>query len=221
MASRLSNYQISRLNPCVVYPSKPGFVPLRVYWAADPSPEMPKTVTIPMKPGKAIGGTVLDEEGNPISGVQVSAHYWGTGKGENPHVRVNICSDNYKCKGLATSDDKGRWTIGVLPEEIELEKFKLYFSHADFFGDVIMRGLIDIPVYDIPPIEQLFDKTANTKMKTGSRLRGIVRTDAGKSITGASIYHNLHSGIRAEKTGCNFRSGWKVSNFRPEADQTD
>ncbi len=200
-----------------VYPSKPGYVPLRVFWAADPSPAMPKTVTIPMHPGKEIGGTVLDEAGNPIAGVEVSVHYWGTGEGENPHVRVNICPDNYKCKGLATSDKNGRWTIDVLPEEIDRSRFNLYFSHPDFYGDVNVQGLIGSSVYKIPDIKDLINKTATTKMKTGSRLRGIIRTEAGKAISNAKIYYNLHDGFRAEKpVAVSEESGkFQISGLKP------
>jgi hypothetical protein len=45
-----------------VYPSKAGFVPLRVYWASEPSPAMPDSITIPMDQGKAFGGTIQDED---------------------------------------------------------------------------------------------------------------------------------------------------------------
>ncbi len=70
-----------------IYPSKPGFVPLRVYWAGQPSPVMPKSVTIPIEPGKAFGGTIRNEAGEPIPDVKVTIDYWATGSGENPHIR--------------------------------------------------------------------------------------------------------------------------------------
>ncbi|MDA1229729.1 MAG: hypothetical protein O2856_03055 [Planctomycetota bacterium] len=49
-----------------VDPVKEGFVPLRVYWAAEPHPKMPKSITIPMEPGKKFGGTIRNETGEPI-----------------------------------------------------------------------------------------------------------------------------------------------------------
>src|SRR3954464_13730346 len=53
-------------NAVRLYPTKSGFVPLRVIWEAEPSPVMPKSITIPLEPGKAFGGKIQNEEGNPI-----------------------------------------------------------------------------------------------------------------------------------------------------------
>ena len=59
-----------------VYPSKAGFVPLRVYWGDDlPSPKLPKSVTVPMEPGTVWGGVIQNEKGEPIPGVKVNVHY--------------------------------------------------------------------------------------------------------------------------------------------------
>ncbi len=72
-----------------VYPSQAGFVPLRVYWGDDlPSPKLPKAVTVPLEPGTIWGGVVRNEQGQPITGVKVTVHYWESHAGNpNPHLR--------------------------------------------------------------------------------------------------------------------------------------
>jgi len=65
------------------YPTKPGFVPLRVYWATVPSAVMPKSITIPMEPVKVFVGTIRNEEGGPIPDVVSPFTTWGNGKKRN------------------------------------------------------------------------------------------------------------------------------------------
>lgn len=135
-----------------VYPSKPGFVPLRVYWEGEPSPVMPKSITIPMEPGKKFGGKIRNESGEPIPGVAVTVHYWGPGKGKNPHVRANVCPDNFTCKGQTTSDEKGRWHIDVMPAEIDEDRLRVYVTHPDYISDHLRRAFSPIPVMELPTV---------------------------------------------------------------------
>ena len=175
-----------------VYPSKPGFVPLRVYWAAQPTPVLPKTVTIPLAPGKTIGGTVFDEDGKPLPGAKVSVHYWskseGKGHGESPDVRVNICDSNHNCKGIATSDKDGRWKLDVLPEKIDTKKFHLYFHHSEFISDHSVRAKTTNPMYESPSLEKLFDLSAETTMKQGDPVEGVVTNKDGAPVQLAKIF---------------------------------
>ena len=66
-----------RIDEVRIYPSKPGFVPLRVYWGSKPAPlVIPQSVTVPLEPGNVWGGVVRNEQGNPISGATVKVRYW-------------------------------------------------------------------------------------------------------------------------------------------------
>ena len=182
-----------------VYPSKPGFVPLRVYWEDEPWPVMPKTITIPMHPGKTIGGTVRDERGKPISGVKVSVDYWAPGSGVNPHVRDNICRDNYSCKGLATTDEQGKWIVDVMPEEIVYDALRIFVEHPDFVSDRLSRGYNPLPVCKVPSVKELFSHTAVMTMTKGEPISGLVSDESGAPISGAKIYYVDVNGTRTEK----------------------
>ena len=184
-----------------VYPSKPGFVPLRVYWENEPTPVLPKTVTIPLQPGSTIGGQVIDIQGNAVAGVRVSVHYWGKSKGrghgDSPDVRVNICDSNYNCKGFTTSDENGRWKLDVLPQTIDREEFYLYFQHKDYIGDPAFSYFVSTPVYETPASESLFDLTAVTKMRRGKKLQGVVTEKDAGAIAKANVF-GFHQGLRTE-----------------------
>ncbi|TWU51690.1 M56 family metallopeptidase [Rubripirellula reticaptiva] len=179
-----------------VYPSKPGFVPLRVYWESEPTPVLPKTISIPLDPGNTIGGTIVDEDGKPVAGARVSMHYWeeSTGKalGDSPHVRVNICDSNYNCKGIATSDKDGRWKLDILPKEIDKDRFHLYFQHPSFISDHSVRGLTSRSIYEAPPLQKLFDSSAVVTMKKGRLVQGIITNEDGRPVPSAKIFAFLH-----------------------------
>lgn len=164
-----------------VYPSKPGFVPLRVYWEGMPAPDMPESITIPLQPGKAFGGIIRNEAGDPIPDVKVSVHYWGRGSGENPHLRANI-------DAVATSDKQGRWQVDVMPSEVDEDQLRIYVNHPDYISDHLRRAIRPIPVIRQPSLETLFARSAVMTMRLGETIQGRVVDEQGKPIAGAKIF---------------------------------
>ncbi len=167
-----------------VYPVKEGFVPLRVYWEAAPHPTMPKSITIPMEPGKKFGGIVRNETGEPISDVKVTIDFWGDGRGENPHIRANI-------KTTTKTDKSGRWQVDVMPAEIDNEKsLRIYLNHPGYVSDHLHRGYSPTPATERPPLDELFDQSAVMVMHVGETIEGTVVDRNGKPIPNAEIYDN-------------------------------
>lgn len=164
-----------------VYPSKPGFVPLRVYWAEEPFPNMPKSITIPMEPGKVFGGVIRNERGEAIPDVAITVHYWGTGSGDNPHVRANIDTKT-------TSDKHGRWQVEIMPAKINEDRLRIFLSHPDYISDHLKRGFIPMPVTERPALGKLFDQTAVMTMRKGETIQGRVVDEDGRPIANASLY---------------------------------
>ena len=136
-----------------VYPSKPGFVPLRIYWGDDlPSPALPKTVTVPLEPGTAWGGVVRNEQGQPIPAVKVTVHYWESPAGNpQPHRRANIDAET-------TADKDGRWRLDVLPAEVIEDQPRIFLSHSDYVSDHLRPGMIPLPITKRPSVEALRTK---------------------------------------------------------------
>ena len=167
-----------------VYPVKEGFVPLRVYWEAEPHPMMPKSITIPMEPGKKFGGIVQNEVGEPIPDVTVTIDFWGVGKGLNPHIRANI-------NAKTTTDKDGRWHTDVMPSSFDdVNKLRIYLHHPNYLSDHLRRGFAPIPVTERPALDQLFGQSATMVMSEGDTIEGTVVDSDGKPLRNAAIYDN-------------------------------
>ncbi len=166
-----------------IYPSKPGFVPMRVYWGDDlPSPKLPKAATIRMQPGTVWGGVVQDEEGNPIPDVTVTVHYWESPAGNwQPHIRANIDEKT-------TTDKDGHWRIDVMPAKVIEDQVQIYVSHPEYVSDHLRRGFIPRPITERPSVEALQAQTAVTVMRKGGVVEGRVIDVAGQPISGVRIY---------------------------------
>jgi beta-lactamase regulating signal transducer with metallopeptidase domain len=163
-----------------VYPTKAGYVPLRVYWEGAPWPNLPESITIPLERAKAFGGVVKNESGESISGATVEVHYWARGEGKDPHIRANI-------NAKATTDEQGRWSLNKMPAAVEESELRVYFSHADYVSDHLRRGFIPLPAYKMPSLKDLFDQTATITMRSGKAIRGHVVDETGNPIPNATI----------------------------------
>lgn len=165
-----------------VYPSKKGFVPLRVYWEGDPHAILPKEITIPMSKGRPFGGVVQNEAGEPIPNVEVRIHYYGPGEGENPHVRANLSDVT------TTTNKSGRWRFDIMPDKVAEEELRVFFKHPDYISDVDKRAHIGLPVIPMSPIQQYFSLSAISVMRKGETLTGKVVDQEGEPIDGAKIF---------------------------------
>lgn len=185
----------SRPDAVRVYPSKPGFVPLRVYWGDDlAAPKLPKSDTIALQPGTTWGGVIQDEQGKPIPDVKVTIHYWETSPGNyyNPHLRANIDEET-------TSDKDGRWHIDVMPAEVPEDEPRIFLSHPDHVSDTLLRGYTPMPLTKMPPIGTLREQTAVMVMRKGGTITGLVTDQAGKPIAGVEFYTAEHFWLDSQK----------------------
>jgi uncharacterized GH25 family protein len=164
-----------------VYPTKVGYVPLRVYWEGELWPALPASITISLSRGKAFGGVVKNESGEAVPGVTVNVHYWARGEGEAPHIRANI-------DARATTDDEGRWLIEQMPADVEASELRVYFTHPDYISDHVRRAHLPLPVYAESPLQDFFNRSAVTTMRTGDDIRGRVVDERGTPIAGATVH---------------------------------
>jgi beta-lactamase regulating signal transducer with metallopeptidase domain/uncharacterized GH25 family protein len=164
-----------------VYPTKAGYVPLRVYWEGAPWPKLPKSITIPLVRGKSFGGIVKNTAGESIPGVRVDVRYWARGEGKSPHIRANITAK-------ATTDEQGRWRIDDMPAEVEENELRVYFNHPDYVSDHLRHAHIPIPLYKARSLKDLFDQTATITMRDGKSIRGHVVDKNGSPIRNAAIH---------------------------------
>lgn len=164
-----------------VYPSKAGYVPLRVYWEEAPWPKLPATVTVPLTRGSLFGGVVKNEEGEPVEGVSVTLNYWASGEGNLPHVRANV-------DATVKTDAQGRWRLDNMPAQVEPSKLYIHFNHPDYVSDRLRRGYTPRPNYEQAPINEFFKQTAITTLRRGETLHGLVLDKDGNAIPKAAIH---------------------------------
>ncbi len=150
-----------------------GYMAQGVSW--NKGEAIPKTFTIPMKKGVAIGGIVHDEEGQPIEGVKI--------EGIMVHENSTQLSGGGKLQPyfygeLATTDKEGRWKIGSAPEKkIELQ---LKFSHPNYVSD---RGY----GFRGGSWEELRSLEKIVALEKGISVAGTVTDPEGNPVSGAKV----------------------------------
>jgi uncharacterized GH25 family protein len=165
-----------------IYPTKAGFVPLRVYWGDDlPAPKLPRTVTVPMEPGQVWGSVVQNEKDEPIPNVKVTLFYFESGSEPNPHLRVNIRDE------IAYTDKGGRWRVDIMPAKFTGEGPRIYVTHPDYVSDHLRWASYPKPITERPPYKALREQIAVMVMRKGATIAGRVTDESGKPISGALI----------------------------------
>lgn len=177
---QLPDFQIRALR---IYPQKEGFVPLRIFWSGDPTPpDIPQTFTVAIEPGRTIGGTVQNEQDQPIQDVTVSIFYMKDDPKAAENARVNI--DLVKVR----TDIAGQWTFNRMPAKIDKNELRIFLTHPDYLSDNLRPGYIPMPITRQPSIESLRDLSGVMVMKEGLEVSGMVTDTRGKPIAGAKIY---------------------------------
>lgn len=156
---------------------KVQMVPLMDYWNAPPAtndsprPQIPPFIFL-MEPGGRIGGHVLDENGDPISGAKVYVSVRKKYPGSSQHIDINWQA--------VTTDPRGIWAVtGVplVPDSIEIGAYDLMHLDSEFF---------DTNPYT--PLSALFNGTASITLHSGSRLSVKVLKPDGSPAPGAQVF---------------------------------
>src|SRR5205085_6805008 len=101
-----------------------GYVPSRVEYRENDA--IPATYTLELTRGISIGGTIQDEQGNPIAGVEMECMFPG---GDAKMRKRNNFYEVVRTK----SDDQGRWRCDGIPSDLNGLMFKV--THPDFVSD--------------------------------------------------------------------------------------
>jgi beta-lactamase regulating signal transducer with metallopeptidase domain len=141
-------------------------------WDNNSNRPIPDSATIALQPGEALGGTVQDESGRPISGVTV--YLWSHNyRKRDPHELL------YDLR--ATSGSDGKWQTSGAPETTgELLGFRI--SHPDFLSVRDYRQ-----GNALPKIADLRATKVVTVMKKGVPIEGRVVDADGKPVAGAKV----------------------------------
>ncbi len=133
---------------------------------------MPAEFTFTLEPGTTMGGTVRDEQGRPIAGVQVVI---SGGESLPGGIRFNSADDTVR------TDAQGKWTDHRVPKDFgRYDCPAISLKHPDYASP---------PAYDLKsrPLDQLRGGTAVMVMHKGIVVEGVVTDPQGKTVAGAAV----------------------------------
>ena len=142
---------------------------------------LPEKFTFKMVQAIPIGGTVLDENQNPISGVSVEVRR--VTRNDKPDQRTRFGTWFAEGPGAQVTDENGQWTLNNIPPGDDIE-LSLRFTHSDYIGDENWGGLQGEQALGQ---KALRDKTARIVLQKGIKIRGRLTNEDGDPIKDAMI----------------------------------
>lgn len=156
---------------------KKGYVPMDYYTTDQLKLKDITDFTISLQKGVQIGGTVVNERGDPIQGVDIRMLYSASPTGDTPEPVTKV--QNMEIK----TDKNGKWSYLVIRDN--LENIYLTLKHPDYANQghsgQILRMFSE---------EQLIAKTARSVMRAGITVIGYVYDKQGNPVEGASVYNS-------------------------------
>ncbi len=129
---------------------------------------MPTEYTMKLERGVTIGGVVVDEGGQPITGAKIQ---FDDGRGNDPILQENI---QFGPDTATLTDADGRWSCNMVPKD--LEKVSLAIAHPEYAATAA----------SIRPDAPEANNSTIT-MKAGFSVAGIVHDLNGEPIKGAKV----------------------------------
>lgn len=142
----------------------PGFVPYNVDFGRELTEiSVPAEKTIRLRQGVAVGGTVTDGQGNPISGAELDLYLPVTETNRRSYVFSLLENDK--------TDDEGKWFVDGAPEPVT--GLNIRIDHPDF-------------------LRASFPLQSGTEgefiLRRGWSIRGTIRSPDGKPVADAVIH---------------------------------
>jgi len=149
-----------------------GYTPMRGFWANRTNlvDELPEELTFRMTRGITVGGTVLNEEAQPVPGATV----WLSAGTHVPEERIEQSFH----KEELTTDQHGQWRCSIAPREMNSASIKV--DHPEY-AFIATRFSID------QQIDKLKALSHSWTLKEGFVIRGIVTGPDGSPVEGAHL----------------------------------
>jgi RNA polymerase sigma factor (sigma-70 family) len=152
-----------------------GFADTHLHWQPEHGDVIPATYTLRLTRPVLIGGTVVDPDGQPVAGAEVSFNH-------NDEPTARTLPENHEFSWVqVTTDANGHWSINrVAPEMLHR-----------------MYGLAEHPDYvESPSVSALGDPTLEQQLRAGTfvfhlgqavTVRGVVLSPESLPISGAEV----------------------------------
>jgi len=169
--------------------SKPEYGTRRVVWNVTNGDTIPASVTVNLNGAIRIGGTVVDPDGNPVSGAKVTLSRFWRG-GESQGARGD--GVDFERQEHTTGAD-GRWSTGQVPPEI-LHRIGISAEHPDY---ILARAMGD---WEKQAIEKLKQGAYELRLGRGLEVRGRVLDTEDKPISGATVWAGGRDTVERKET---------------------
>ena len=177
-----------RLHILRMWPHKRGYVPEFVNFSQgshDEGKQIPDHYKFELARGTKLGGTVVDESGQPISGVKVDVSVevresaWG--RIPKPMISTWLTDEDFQ-DGAIVTDIEGKWRINTAPAQSGKKdfEFRLKFTHEDYASDSEWGGLQGQQQITTA---KLRSATAKIVLSSGKTVSGTVVDSSGKPVT--------------------------------------
>ncbi len=168
-----------------LYARADGYVSMYANWSREElaREKLPVDFTFQMTPGIEMGGIVVDEDGQPISGAKVDVRYLSEPKQNVGRSRFPISLAEDEVGTAAVTDEEGRWTINNAHNDSTAE-LVVGVSHSDYLDMPIPR---DPRHRKITNLEELKNKTAKFEMSRGVVIKAKVLDAKGNQLERGTI----------------------------------
>jgi uncharacterized GH25 family protein len=158
-----------------------GYVPVETTVERDISGAFPESCTVLLTRSATVAGTVLDERGKPLAGVEVHVEI-RTQDAINGSVRP----DTHTSFHYEKTDGNGRWTCRHAPKQLRNVCFR--FIHPEFVTAEIATEASDrARTTEIVSAADLLAFRSSIFMKRGLTLNGSVMGSNQKPVEGAEV----------------------------------
>lgn len=165
-----------------------GYVPKYVSWSAsqgDLFTEFPADYTTKLERGVTIGGVVVSENSEPVSGARVVFSVSGSAPGASrDRERLTMMGDYHQ----EVTDAQGRWSCNHVPEQFGMITWRLvHREHQDVtYGTTAPEAGNSFGFPRLPKADYLAGR-ALMPMKRGLVVAGIVLDEAGQPVINAKV----------------------------------
>ena len=165
-----------------------GYVPKYVSWSSsqgDVFAEFPTDYTTKLERGVMIGGVVVSENSEPISGVRVVFSVSGASPGASKErERLTMMGEYHQ----ELADAEGRWTCNHVPEKFGMITWRLiHRGHQEVtYGTTAPEADNSFGFTRLPKADYLAGR-ALMPMKRGLVVAGIVVDEAGQPVMNAKV----------------------------------
>jgi beta-lactamase regulating signal transducer with metallopeptidase domain len=178
-----------------MWPSTEGYVPFFLMFREgthDDGDQIPTKHHFKLVKGTRLSGTVVDEEGQPISGVKVAVQVqvrepeWGASP--DPMISCWLTDDDFQ-NGAAITDANGRWFVTNAPAQNEKQdyQFLLSITHEEYVRDLQWGQLQQEQGITTA---MLRDGSAKMVLAHGQPIVGTIRDQAGQPATEGLVIWN-------------------------------